>query len=314
MFENIYGHEFAKNILFKSIKNGQLTNAYVFTGPEGVGKAKLAREFSKEIMGVRLDNTSDFIEINPKKDESTIKIEAIRSINNSINIKPYGKYKIYLINDADKMTVQAQNALLKTLEEPSSYGIIILITKNKDLLLETILSRCIELKFSPLSDDSIKHILTDNGYSEESISVASIFSRGNASLALEIANSSSLVEIREEVENFIEELLKREGYYEITRFSENIKKYSMQINSVIEIFELYIRDAILIKSNADKNLIANKYRYEFLNKLASALSVYQMGQIIDILEDSKKKLASNCNFNTCMQTMSLNIYEVVNIW
>ena len=312
MFERVLGQETVKKRLRSAIESRRITNAYIFTGPEGVGKKMIAEDFASSLIGINVQNSSDYILVEPKKNENTIKIDQIRNLNSNMGLKPYSDYKIYVINDAEKMTVQAQNALLKTLEEPSSYGIIILITKNEQALLQTIRSRCTEVKFSPLSGSDIKKILRENGVDEEMSVIASIFSRGSASMALEMSQNSELAEIRELVESFIGYMMVDCNKFEVTRISEYVKKYSNEVDLIIELLKIYIRDAILYREGVGTDLLINVDRIKIIRKIALSVTVAQLGKIMSILEETDRKLASNCNLDITIQTMALNIYEVVN--
>ena len=116
-FEDIIGQEFAKKYLTNSINNNKISHAYMFEGIEGIGKKKLTEELAKLLLDISdVNNSPDYIEIKP--DGNSIKIAQIRKLQTDIIIKPHKDYKIYVINDAHKMTVEGQNALLKTLEEP----------------------------------------------------------------------------------------------------------------------------------------------------------------------------------------------------
>ena len=139
-FKDIIGQEFAKKYLTNSINKEKVSHAYLFEGMNGVGKKTLAKEFAKTLIKVdKLENSPDYISIEPEG--SSIKIAQIRKLQTDVLVKPHSEYKIYIINKAEKMTVESQNALLKTLEEPPAYVIIILITSNKNSLLDTIKSR-----------------------------------------------------------------------------------------------------------------------------------------------------------------------------
>ncbi len=311
MFEGILGQEVVKKRLACAIKSKRVTNAYIFTGPEGVGKKLIAEEFASELIGIKAQNSPDFILIEAKKDENSIKIDQIRKLNSSMDLKPYSDYKIYLINDAEKMTIQAQNALLKTLEEPSSYGIIILITRNEQALLQTIRSRCTEVQFSPLNNKDIRKILLNKGLDEESASLAAVFSRGSASLALEISKDEEVNEIRNLVESIITNVIIDKNKFEVTRVAEIMKKYIKEIQWILELLKIYLRDAILYREGVDAELLINIDRIKIIRKMAVSASLAQFGKLMAIVEETERKLAANSNFNTTIQTMALNIYEVV---
>ena len=176
MFENIAGHDNIKNILSNNINTKNILHSYLFIGEEGIGKKMLAKEFAKAILCTsennkpcnickscvefNTNNNANFNLIN--EEGSAIKIEQIRNMQVKIAEKPINSnYKVYLINDAELMTQEAQNCLLKTLEEPPEYIVIILITSNENKVLNTIKSRCMKLYFNNLDKNSVKKVLTE---------------------------------------------------------------------------------------------------------------------------------------------------------
>lgn len=313
MFEGICGQETVKKRLKNLIDLDRVSSAYIFSGPSGVGKFLMAEAFSRELLGINPENSPDFKIIEAKKNESSIKIDQIRNLKADISIKPNGKYKIYIMDGAEKMTVQAQNAILKTLEEPYSYGIIILVTKNEQSLLETIRSRCLNVKFYPLTFDDIKKILVNKGIEEDKISVAAIFSRGSAALAVDIAQKEEFTKIRKLVEDYLIISLVDKKSYESTLFIETFKDYSKQIDIILEMMTIYMRDAILYREGVSDMMI-NKDRINIVSKIGQALGVGQLARLISIIDETNRKLLANCNYNTSIQAMSLNIFEVVNKW
>ena len=170
MFENIIGNTSNKKILEKAIETGKISHSYIFSGPEGIGKSLFAKEFAKAILCentqnkpcnnckscIEFDNYNnpDIVIIDEK--EESIKTELIKNLTNDVLKKPLnGNRKIYIIDNSENMTREAQNTLLKTLEEPPEYIVIILITKNHNLLLNTIKSRCIKIQFAELTDEEL---------------------------------------------------------------------------------------------------------------------------------------------------------------
>ena len=153
-FDNVVGHKKIIQHFEEAIQTGQISHAYLLNGEDGSGKMTLAKAFAKALLCEKHEgcgqctpcrqadtgNHPDLIYITHEKYE--IRVDEIRQgINETIDIKPYSSnYKIYIVDDADRMNVGAQNALLKTLEEPPEYAVILLLTNNKDRLLETILS------------------------------------------------------------------------------------------------------------------------------------------------------------------------------
>ncbi|OJT75127.1 DNA polymerase III subunit delta' [Clostridioides difficile] len=309
-FENIIGQDFAKKYLTNSIKKNKLNNAYMFEGMDGIGKKKFADELSKLLLDYEnLENSPDYVLIKP--DGNSIKIAQIRNLQSDIVIRPHKDYKIYIINNAEKMTVEAQNALLKTLEEPPNYAIIILVTNNKESLLETIKSRCDIIKFSPIPIEDLKRYLINTGIEEERAQLLAIFSRGSIENALNLSQSSEFSMMREDIQQYIQIMLDK-NIVEILNIPNNMEKYRGKIIALLDMMINYFRDIILLKENVNKNMLINVDKLVFIQNMSGKISYSQLSKIIDIIEDAKSKIKSNCNFNISIQVMSLNIYEVIN--
>ncbi len=308
-FENIIGQNFAKKYLTNSIKKNKLNNAYMFEGIDGIGKKKFADELSKLLLDYEnLENSPDYVLIKP--DGNSIKIAQIRNLQSDIVVRPHKEYKIYVINNAEKMTVEAQNALLKTLEEPPNYAIIILVTNNKESLLETIKSRCDIIKFSPIPMEDLKSYLINTGIEEERAQLLATFSRGSIENALNLSQSTEFSVMREDIQQYIQIMLDK-NIVEILNIPNNMEKYRNQIISLLDIMINYFRDIILLKENVNKNMLINVDKLVFIQNMSGKISYSQLSKIIDIIEDAKSKIKSNCNFNISIQVMSLNIYEVI---
>ena len=148
--EKVIGHEEQIKKLETIIKNDTISNAYIFYGIKGIGKATVAQKFAEAVVG-----NEGYIVV--ESEDNVIKVDAIRNLKDEVLLKPIvADRKIIIINDAECMNEQAQNALLKILEEPPTYITIILVTSNKEKLLYTIRSRCVEFKFNPLTVKEIE--------------------------------------------------------------------------------------------------------------------------------------------------------------
>ena len=308
-FEKIKGQNFAKKYLTNSIKSNMVSHAYMFEGPNGIGKNTMARELAAILLEMEnLFNSPDYIEIKP--DGNCIKIAQIRKLQSDILVKPYKSYKIYVIDEAQKMTVEAQNALLKTLEEPPKYAIIILITDNKESLLDTIKSRCEIIKFTPIPMQEVASYLTMNGIDSKRASLLANFSRGSMKKAIELSESEEFHLMREEVQKYVEIFLNG-NLIEIMDIQSSIEKYKDQITNVLDLLINYFRDIMMVKENVDNSMIINLDRLIFVKNMSNKTTYSQLSKIIDIIEETKNKLRSNCNFNISIQVMTLNIYEVI---
>ena len=308
-FENIIGQEFAKKYLTNSIINNKVNHAYMFEGIDGIGKKKLAQELAQNLLvSENIDNSPDYINIYP--DGNSIKIGQIRKLQTDIIIKPHKDYKIYIINDAQKMTVEAQNGLLKTLEEPPEYVIMILVTSNKDALLDTIKSRCEIIKFLPISLLELKNYLIKNGIDEQRAQLLATFSRGSIEKALELSESAEFAIMRDDIQSYIQMILDK-NLIDILEIPTQMDKYKSEIISILDMIVNYFRDMMLSKENVDKSMIINSDKMTFIQNMSKKISYSQVSKIIDIIEETKKKIRSNCNFNISIQVMALNIYEVI---
>ena len=179
-FRNVLGHEQAVNSLQNAIMLGKVSHAYIINGEDGAGKKTLAEAFAMTLQcekGTKdaclschsckqamTRNQPDIIYLKPEK-ENLISVSDIRQqVNADVAIKPYSsRYKIYIINHAERMNEAAQNAILKTIEEPPEYVVILLLTTNAQMLLPTIRSRCITIEVRPVSDEIVKNYLMENG-------------------------------------------------------------------------------------------------------------------------------------------------------
>ena len=177
MFENIIGNDKIKNDLKQVLQNNHISHSYMFIGNKGIGKSKFAKEFAKGILCnsdinkpclsckscIEFDNNNnpDFYYIY-LGEENSIKIETIRLMQKKVQELPIvSKRKVYIIDDAEYMTKEAQNCLLKTIEEPPEFVTVILITSNENRILNTIKSRCLKIYFNSIDSNDMKQFLKD---------------------------------------------------------------------------------------------------------------------------------------------------------
>ncbi len=272
MFEDILGNDDVKKYLTNCIENKNFSHSYIFSGIKGIGKYTFAKDFAKCILEDSM--MQDYYELGP--DGKSIKVAQIRELQSVINIKPtFSKKSVYIINDADLMTIEAQNSLLKTLEEPPEYAVIILIVHNERSILSTVKSRCVNIKFSKLSDKDIKKYFLKNDLNFEDKNI-NVFKVLDGSL-------NNIDFIRDDYD----ELLK------LTVFVTNLKK-----NKVINFFQ----DASVFYDNHDKIIRL----LEYLNILLFENSYFQL---IEIVEKTKNKILMNNNFEMCIDYMILNFIE-----
>lgn len=224
--ENIIGHEKVKIILNKIIDENKIGHAYLFFGKDGIGKKMMAIDFAKKIMSI---NDSEFNEADFKMvvpDGDVIKVEQIRNLIDDIYLKPtHSKKKVIIINDADKMNDNAQNALLKVLEEPPTYAVIILVTSNKEKIIKTILSRVMEIPFNALTNEELKQIVKED--------IDLDYARGSVSKAMSILEGDYF-----KIANEIMPLIDKRDFLLINRKINEVKKSDIDIVKVLEMLKI----------------------------------------------------------------------------
>lgn len=325
-FQDILGHEQIIEHLQNAIKTDKVSHAYILDGPDMSGKKMIADAFSmtlecekkgtepcmechscKQALG---KNQPDIIYLQHEK-PNTISVDDIRSqINNDIGVKPYSSpYKVYIVDEAEKMNVQAQNALLKTIEEPPTYAVILLLTNNAEIFLPTILSRCVRLSLKAVPDEKIKAYLMENyEVPDYKADVCVAFAQGNVGKAIELAESEDFNEIKNSALQLIKRLDDIE-LYEMTEAVKQISNYKLQINDYFDLIMIWYRDVLLYKATADVNKLIFKEEVYEIKKEASRSSYGGIENILEALEKAKIRLNANVNFDLVIELLLLTIKE-----
>lgn len=257
MFEGILGHRIILEKLKKTLENDTPSHAYVFYGKEGIGKRLVANEFSKGLLNTtNLENNMDFKYITRIEDKQNILVEQVRDeiISDVYTAPATGKYKVYVMDQADKMNESAQNALLKTLEEPPKSVVIILITSNINGLLGTILSRTTNIFFEQLSDNEVEEYIRKNELSIDKQLID--FSQGSISTLVDISKEENKQKIYN-VSNLFESI-KSGNKFEVI---DMLKDISLKDELIME----YIEFLMLKNSMYDKISLIENTRRAVLN-------------------------------------------------
>lgn len=255
-------------------------------------------------------NHPDIIKVTHEKPNS-ISVDDIREqVNNTIMIKPYqGPYKVYIIPQADMMTPQAQNALLKTIEEPPEYAVIMLLTENADTLLPTINSRCVMLKLRNIKDTLIKKYLMETmQVPDYKADMCTAFAQGNMGRAIMLANSEHFNEIRDEAVQLLKYINEME-LSEIVQAVSRITAYKLEINDYLDIIMIWYRDVLLYKATKDMDKVVFKDQIKYIKERAKRSSYEGIELIIESLEKAKARLKANVNFDLVMELLFLTIKE-----
>lgn len=325
-FGAIVGHEEVIRHLQSAIASDKVSHAYIFSGEPGAGKKLLATTFAMTLQceGKGTDpclkcesckralskNHPDIIGVVHEKPNS-ISIEEIRrQLVDDVFIKPYrGPYKIYIVNDADKMTPQAQNALLKTIEEPPAYAIIMLLTNNIDGLLPTILSRCVRLDLKAVKDSLVKSYLMERLHIPDyQAEIDASFAQGNIGKAEQAATSEEFAAMTRNVRQLLRYVNEMEIYElidamkELTPDKENVYTY-------LDLFLLWFRDVLMFKATREVDNLVFKQEINLIKEQARERSYEGLEKILDAVEKAKCRLRANVNFDLVMELLFLTIRE-----
>lgn len=326
-FEEIVGNEHIIKNLQTSIYNNKLSHAYIIDGAVGSGKKLLGNTIAKTLQCQKEGitpcceciscksfdsyNHPDVIYVKPTKTKA-IGVEDIRTqISSTLEIKPYKyKYKIFIIEDADTMTVQAQNALLKTIEEPPSYAVFLLLSTNFNSFLETILSRCVVIKIKALGENIIKEYIQGHFDIDENLArLYSVFSRGAIGQAEKIAASKEFIDRRTEIINLLISI-KSKDVISVFEAQKQLEVYKEDIDHILDIFYMWYRDVMVLKSTENDKYVIQKDKIEQLKLVASQLTYNSIFGALDIIEDTRYKLSRNANFSLAIELMLLKINKI----
>ena len=325
-FSEILGHEQIIEDLQNAIKLQKVSHAYILDGEEGAGKKMLARAFAQTLQCERggtepcgechsckqaqSGNQPDIIEVTHEKPAS-IGVEDIRGqLCGDIQIKPYSSpYKIYIVDEAEKMTVQAQNALLKTIEEPPAYAIIMLLTANEGMLLPTIKSRCVTLTMKPVPLPLIRQYLMEElQIPDYRADICAAFSQGNVGKAKRLALSDSFGEMLEHAIHMVKYISEMEPS-DLVEDLKKINTYKMDIQDYLDLLTVWYRDVLMFKATCDANNLVFSNELNSIRDKAKDSSYEGLECIIKALEKAKVRLNANVNFDMAMELLLLTMKE-----
>ena len=323
-FEEILGNEMVKDHFKKAIVNHKISHAYILTGEAGMGRKSIANAFAMTLLcekggsepcmschsckQVMSGNHPDLIYVTHEK-PGTIGVDDVREqINDTIMIRPYSSYyKIYIVDEAEKMTVQAQNALLKTIEEPPAYAVIILITTNQEAFLPTILSRCVQMKLKPLKDFTIKSYLTKNLHvPEKNANICAAFARGNLGKAIHLASSEEFKELFQKVMVLIKNVRTMDISMLLDCIRE-MKEQNFDIGEVLDLMQLWYRDVLMFKVTKDMNLLIFKDEYKMINETGEKVDYAGLEAILAAIDTARTRLKANVNMELAMELLLLTM-------
>ena len=359
-FKKILGQQRSKSILIKAIENNRISHAYLFSGPEGIGKEAMAFEFAKVLYctdpfenpcgtcssckRISQFNHPDIIFIFPAPKAATVEeereildsftkqpyarlkpwanpvisIDRIRELRKTCTIKPMEGKRIIIIAEADKMTIEAANSLLKILEEPPKSTHIILTSSQYNSLLPTIISRCQELRFGILSDELVEQALVDQYQVEtEQARLVSKICQGNFRRAIEWLEND-LTTRRDDAVEFLRTCLKND-YSRHEMVEKILDKYDKaEIKDILNLIILWFRDSLVLfhensYTNSLDNKIINRDKFDVLRKFTNAFSHIEFNLIFNEIERAIELINYNVQVNLVLIVLMAKIKQALKV-
>lgn len=328
--DDIAGQTVALTHLKNALKKDQISQAYMLIGEPGMGKKTIAESFAESILceerkpgeyehcgkcrschQVETGNHPDCIFVTHEK-PNLISVDEIREqLVSDVEIKPYqGSKKVYIVPDAEMMNEQAQNALLKTLEEPPEYAVIILLVANADLMLPTLLSRSIKLPLAPLPDQVIEEKLIKD-YNIQKYRTSSIvkFARGNLGRAIEMSENDDFIEDKNTASDIMKKVVKTESY-QWKDWIDELSKDKTRLPFFLGLFMDWYRDILMAKSGAGRERLMFADEESVITEEAGEYDYEGLKYCIEAIEDAQAKVRANVKLSLVLEnlfnTLSLN--------
>ncbi|MBQ3115189.1 MAG: hypothetical protein IJC06_03595 [Clostridia bacterium] len=295
--EKLYGNHKIKQRLTGILQNDTLSHAYIFSGPGGVGKYDFAKVWAEMITK---GHTADIKEVTndnycPSKKNASLSVDAVRNATADMYLKPFIADKsVYIVPQGETMSVSAQNALLKTFEEPPRYCVIIIITDNYEALLPTIRSRAVNIRFGKLTEQEIDNCLKDKGY--ESSDIITALADGSIKKAVTFCENHEMLNLCEQTIGMLSDLFYKKGdeKYKLIGFLQQNKD---NINVILDTFVVFFQQSLL--QLAEKNVTIS------LRVPDGKTSARCIGHI----ERCRKALKSNANYNMTVSELVLGLTQ-----
>jgi len=332
IFYDVIGQERVKEILSSLESSGNVGHAYVFNGPIGIGRKMIAGKFASMLMClgdhgegsvccecescVLLKNGTnpDLITVSIPKDKKTISVEAIRNMREDMLTAPLiARKKVYVIEHGDKMTTEAQNALLKILEEPPHYVVIIIMSSNPLMLLDTVRSRTVRIDFSRNTEDEIKlayRKMRGGNFDEDEESLVCAYADGIIGRVLDFGDGEEIRALRGDV---LEAMcgLYRGGFDERRRLSNILSEKGENSDLVMFTLISFYRDIVHLVRFGKNATLQNKEYKNKLYEIGRDIGYYTSLRCIKIIDETWKNISRNAAYKLAVDNMIIKLQEVM---
>ena len=322
-FEEIRGNTPLVEQLRRAAASGRSSHAYLFLGGAGAGKRLIANTFAKALQcegekrpcdsckschAFNHGNHPDVIYFQPLKNGKTYTIEDVREqLLETVDLKPFQyEKKIYIIEKADTLNIQSQNALLKTLEEPPAHAVFLLLAERAEAFLPTILSRVVVMKIRPLSAETIADYLMQAGHLAEESHILSAYAQGRIGQALELVEDEGFREMRQDILGKLEALPSMsEG--EAYLLAKDLEGYKNDLR-FLDIMELWYRDLLTAKSLREEGYLIQRDKKDAIFRAAKEPAAL-LAKKAAAVRTARMRLAQNANFRLTMEVMLMDLKE-----
>ena len=343
-FSQIVGHEDTIRHLQTAILQEKVNHAYIFQGAPGTGKRTLADAFAAALEcdslfdTLTLKDAADRVLLKPEEvdacgvcrschqaqrhnnpdivyvvheKEKLISVDEIREqVVGDVAIRPYnGRRKVYIITDAQLMNAQAQNALLKTLEEPPEYAVILLLTTNAYTLLDTIRSRCVLLDLKPVRDDQVMHYLMEHvQIPDYQAKLCAAFAQGSIGRAMALATSEDFQDLREMALRAV----KTAGAMDVAAIREQVETMTGQkehIQDLLDVLAVWYRDVLYFKATRSADSLVFRDQLQAIRQAANVCSYEGIENVLRALDTAKERLNANAGFELTMELLLLTMHD-----
>lgn len=321
LFDKIIGNEKVKSYFKKALSSHKLSHSYIFEGSYGVGKKTLALELAKILLCEAIDQNKPcdhckschMLEAMTHPDvillEEGAKVDTVREkVVQEISIKPYrDRYKIVIIQAADKLNIQAQNALLKTIEEPPDYSIILLLCENREGLLPTIQSRCVMIPLNPVSEVQMKKYLESKGLTKQEQLLYQKWSEGSIGTVTNILQDDTYMARRAQSIAYLKRL-EQAKIMELYALVKEITDQKEQLTSILTFWLYWYRDMAILKASEGQVIYYADYKETLLEK-SRYMSYNRISYNIDLIKNALLDLNQNINITLLIENLLLQLKE-----
>lgn len=307
----ILGHESIINGIKKRKLNNSFSHANLIVGDDGIGKSVIAKYLSNNIINLK-DNAESVDIVRYYPSSSSFGVDDVRKIIDEVNKKPYeGDKKVLILYKCDKMTTQAQNALLKTIEDPPIGVYLILLSDSLEAILDTIQSRCQVYKLTPLSKEEILEYIQINfpnvEYNDRYAALA--FSTGIPGKVDRFINDEKLKELRNTCVELFLDILKREHGL-VLKYQEMLKGFKDEKYDILDILILFIRDIMVFKELNNKELVINFDKISDIIDISMGITYKKLSSMLEYIEEARINFNSNTNYSMTVSVMLMGFAEV----